>query len=394
MLAAVAQVKLQFLALLLFAFALPAQAHSVDEYLDATTMAVASDHVTLKVNLTPGVNVAARVLAGIDANGDGALSPAEQAAYVAAVQGDMNLTLDGQLLDLRPGPAAFPSVEAVSKGVGDIAMSFTADVREADGPHRLDLVNRHQSGLAVYLVNALQPDDPRVQILSQDRNFNQSSYTLNFQVGAPAAAAGASLAASDRWAVTGTYFWRGVRHILTGYDHLLFVAALVLAAASLWDLVKVVTAFTIAHSLTLALATFGLVHVSGRLVEPLIAASIVFVAVQNLVWPNAAHGRSRLAVAFGFGLVHGLGFASGLLELMHQMPKATTLLALLGFSLGIEAGNQLVLLPLFAAVRSAARLPREPAARQRLAKLIQRVGSGVIAAAGLVFLCLAVAGAA
>ena len=78
----------------------------------------------------------------------------------------------------------------------------------------------------------------------------------------------------------------------------------------------------------------------------MIAASIVFVAVQNLLRPRRSDGLSRLAAAFAFGLVHGLGFAGGLLQIMHAMDRATVLLAILGFSLGVELGNQLVLLPL------------------------------------------------
>ena len=122
-------------------------------------------------------------------------------------------------------------------------------------------------------------------------------------------------------AVVRTYIWHGARHILTGYDHLLFLGALVLAATTLWDLVAVVTAFTVAHSLTLTLAALQIVRLPERLVEPVIAASIVCVGLQNIFWPRQARGYTRLAVAFVFGLFHGLGFAGGLLDVMHQMPS-------------------------------------------------------------------------
>ena len=125
------------------------------------------------------------------------------------------------------------------------------------------------------------------------------------------------------------------------------MAALALGAASLWELFAVVTVFTVAHSLTLTLAVLGLVRIPPEVVEPLIAASIIFVAVQNLLGPGRARGATRLAATFAFGLVHGLGFAGGLLNVMHGMEQAAVALAIVGFSLGIEFGNQMVLLPLF-----------------------------------------------
>ena len=101
-------------------------------------------------------------------------------------------------------------------------------------------------------------------------------------------------------------------HILTGYDHLLFVSALVLAATGIWDLIKVVSAFTLAHTLTLTLSVFNIVTLSERIVEPMIAASIICVAVQNVFWPERSRGWTRLGIAFAFGLFHGLGFGRGL----------------------------------------------------------------------------------
>jgi hypothetical protein len=165
----------------------------------------------------------------------------------------------------------------------------------------------------------------------------------------------------------------------------LFLCALVLGAAGLWDLVKVVTAFTIAHSITLTLATLGYAHLPENIVEPLIAASIVFVAVQNVLWPKQASGNSRLAIAFFFGLFHGLGFAGGLLELMHAMPTSMIWLAILGFSLGVEAGNQLVLLPLYGILQL---MKRSSVIIKRPERLltIRRFASATIALAGLVYL--------
>jgi hydrogenase/urease accessory protein HupE len=188
--------------------------------------------------------------------------------------------------------------------------------------------------------------------------------------------------------VVKTYFFQGVKHILNGFDHLLFLCALVLGVASLWDLVKIVTAFTIAHSLTLTLATFGLVHLPSWIVEPLIAGSIVFVAVQNIIRPQDAGSKGRLAIAFFFGLFHGLGFAGGLLEVMHAMPVHTVVFALLGFSIGVEAGNQLVLLPLYGMLRGLKKIKTRQVSSGY--PLLIRTASALVAIAGIYYLVIAV----
>ncbi|HWE04419.1 MAG TPA: HupE/UreJ family protein [Tepidisphaeraceae bacterium] len=184
----------------------------------------------------------------------------------------------------------------------------------------------------------------------------------------------------------GEYFHHGVWHILTGYDHLLFVSALVLAATSLWDLIKVVSAFTLAHTITLTLAALNLVHVSERVSEPLISLSIVFIALQNVFWPADSKGWMRLAAAFFFGLFHGLGFAGGLIDTMHQMHSATVLLAILAFSVGVETGHQMIVLPLFAGLKIARATRATEAGRNRLSFIAQRFGSAAISLAGLWFL--------
>jgi hypothetical protein len=182
------------------------------------------------------------------------------------------------------------------------------------------------------------------------------------------------------------YVAHGVHHILGGYDHLLFISALVLAATTLWDLVKVVTAFTLAHTLTLTLAALNLVHLPEKLVEPLIAASIVFVAAQNVFWPHRSRGWLRLGAAFFFGLFHGLGFAGGLLDAMQGMRGAVVLLAIVSFSIGVELGHQFVVIPLFSAIKLARRTLADEAAKERLSLRVQRFGSAAISLAGLFYL--------
>jgi hydrogenase/urease accessory protein HupE len=125
----------------------------------------------------------------------------------------------------------------------------------------------------------------------------------------------------------------GIEHIVTGYDHLVFLLALLLAGGSLRSNTKIITSFTVAHSLTLALATFGRVNIPPAIVEPIIAASIVFVGVENLFGRRLT---SRWLVTFVFGLVHGLGFASILREMGIGGLGARVAIPLLSFNLGVE----------------------------------------------------------
>ena len=105
----------------------------------------------------------------------------------------------------------------------------------------------------------------------------------------------------------------GIEHILTGYDHLLFLLSLLIVTRSFWPAFKIITYFTIAHSITLALAGLNIIDIPGNIVEPLIAATIVYVAVENILRDGKPKGRQWLT--FFFGLVHGFGFAAVLREM-------------------------------------------------------------------------------
>jgi len=190
---------------------------------------------------------------------------------------------------------------------------------------------------------------------------------------------------SQFWRITGEHLWHGIMHILTGYDHLLFVCALVIATRSFWEMARVIVAFTLAHSLTLALCVFGIFRLPAYVVEPVIAVSIIFVSLENILRPERTHSRARLLVAFGFGLMHGLGFAGGLLDVMSGLPAAGIWLALAGFSLGVEIGHQLVVLPLFALLK----LGRLRMPEQSLGTAI-RYGSAAISCGGAYYLIVAV----
>jgi hydrogenase/urease accessory protein HupE len=144
----------------------------------------------------------------------------------------------------------------------------------------------------------------------------------------------------DGWQVIADYFVLGVEHILGGIDHLLFVLCLLLIVKGNWLLVKTITAFTVAHSITLAMATLGFVKVPQAPIEAMIALSILFLAVELV---KQQEGESDIAirapwiVAFIFGLLHGFGFAGALAEV--GLPQADIPLALLMFNVGVEAGQ-------------------------------------------------------
>jgi hypothetical protein len=151
----------------------------------------------------------------------------------------------------------------------------------------------------------------------------------------------------------------GVGHILTGYDHLVFLAGLILAARRAKELVFALTAFTVAHSVSLALVVFGGLHAPASIVEPLIAASIAWIGVENARGRGAQSrtatcqeqqekgrrggvghkDRVRTLVVFGFGLIHGLGFAAALMELGFGSSPGDIALALVSFNAGVEAGQ-------------------------------------------------------
>lgn len=130
----------------------------------------------------------------------------------------------------------------------------------------------------------------------------------------------------------------GIEHIVTGYDHLLFLAGLLIACRSFRTMTIIITCFTIAHSITLALAALDIATIPPRIVEPLIAASIVFVGVENLL-RRGEEPRGRWALTFAFGLVHGFGFASALRQIGLGKNGSSLLAPLFSFNLGVELGQ-------------------------------------------------------
>jgi hypothetical protein len=333
-------------------------AHRLDEYLQATIITVEKDRIQASMRLIPGVAVAPVVLASIDANGDGVISEAEQQTYAERVLRDLSITVDGESVRPTLVSEKFPPIEQMKEGLGEIQIEFTVDLPPGEPERRIVFESHHQNERSAYLVNCLVPNDPNIRILTQTRNETQSFYQLDY-----AQSGGSSRFAS--WKVWSTVrgwmgavgfacvFRLGMRHIAEGTDHLLFLLALLLPAPlmvigsrwagfagvrqSLLRILKVVTAFTVGHSITLALAALGFVPVPSRPIEVLIAVSI-FVSAAHALRPLFP-GREAAIAAF-FGLIHGLAFATTLAEL--GLGRWARVAGILGFNLGIETMQLIV----------------------------------------------------
>jgi hypothetical protein len=333
-----------------------ASAHRLDEYLQATIISVDKDHIQASMRMIPGVAVSSSVIASIDSNGDGIISGAEQRAYAERVLGDLSLTLDGKSVKPKLVSVDFPQVELMKEGLGEIHIEFTADLPPGGRNRRLILQNNHQSRNAAYLVNCLVPRDPDIRIVAQNRNERQSFYQLDYEQaggssGSPLRQWWTNLRGSISALGFASIFRLGMRHIAEGTDHLLFLLVLLLPAplivvgsrwaesadmrSSVLRILKIVTAFTVGHSITLALAAFGIVRVPSRPIEVLIAISILVSAIHALrpIFPG------KEAAAF-FGLIHGLAFAATLGEL--GLDRWERVAGILAFNLGIESMQMIV----------------------------------------------------
>ena len=285
---------------------------------------------------------------------DAAALDAHARAVAGLVRARVQLDADGVVLPLETWSPPEPLVERQSLRLRASAalprvpgrMRVTADMFPYDPQHRT-FVNVYEGGAI-----AAQA------ILDRHRT------TFDYFTGSP----------QGRWAVLRKFVPAGVHHILIGPDHLLFLIGLLLLGGSLKQLLLVVTAFTIAHSITLALAALRVVIPPAHAIEPAIALSVVYVGVDNLL--VGAGGRdTRTWVAFAFGLIHGFGFANVLRDM--DLPSRALGWTLFGFNAGVEVGQLIVVLIVASAlawIRS-----RSPIAGRRLAF----GGSIVVAMAGV-----------
>ncbi len=197
-----------------------------------------------------------------------------------------------------------------------LALQMTSTLPDVLGPGHLHLVNLRMNG--------------RVQEQILDNRNRTAFFTQT---------------SGTRWQTLGRFAWLGIQHIATGYDHLAFLLGLLIATGSLRSLIKTITSFTVAHSITLGLATFNIVVLPSRFTESMIALSILYVAVENLV---RRRNIDRWKITFLFGLVHGFGFSNVLREM--QLPRADLALSLFSFNLGVEIGQLIFVVLLFPAI--------------------------------------------
>ena len=282
----------------------------------------------LEATLTLAVKDAAQ-LTELDENRDGTVTPVEFARsrrqLEAAVAKEVVIAADGKVakdksissrLDennnvdvcLDFGATAFSSLEIQSKLIASLPLG-----------HReyLQIVNSTGQTLFERLLSATT-DRATMQVPHTDANTVALEAVRSFA----------------------NFLSLGVKHILTGYDHLLFLFGLLLVARGFFSSLGIITSFTIAHSITLAVATLQLAQIPSRIVEPLIAASIVFVGIENLLRGDIR--TARRMVPFGFGLIHGFGFASALREAGIGSGTGGILLPLFSFNLGVELGQIMV----------------------------------------------------
>ncbi|QSB00295.1 HupE/UreJ family protein [Methylomonas sp. EFPC1] len=188
---------------------------------------------------------------------------------------------------------------------------------------------------------ALLPDGHQQYLTVRDVNGKALSEKMlgkhDDQISLPIANAADAESPQAPFAAFGDFFKLGIEHILTGYDHLLFLFALLAVTHSFWPALKIITFFTVAHSITLACAGLNLIELPSSFVEPFIAATIVYVGVENII--RGDHPKGRHWLTFGFGLIHGFGFAGVLQEMDISSGDTGILLPLLSFNLGIETGQ-------------------------------------------------------
>jgi hypothetical protein len=182
-----------------------AGAHRVDEYLQATRLSVDVERVDLEIVLTPGIALASEVFTSIDTNRDGEISGAEGEAYARQMLRSVVLTVDGRTVPIALVETRYPQFRDMSLGVGTIRLRATAKVPAAGaGHHRISFLNTHRSERSVYLVNALVPANPLIQLAEQQRDRAQHRLTLDYTVAADAPSARtfallAGLVLAGRW---------------------------------------------------------------------------------------------------------------------------------------------------------------------------------------------------
>jgi hydrogenase/urease accessory protein HupE len=258
----------------------------------------------------------------LDGNGDRTLGDDEFAAakdrLISLGESSMSLESDGRMLSLKA------PVEVRRDDVTGLRFNLVFEFPPTTVlTLHSEIISELQRGHR-QIVTIRNPDTSTLgeAVLERDKP------TLDVPL---ADSAGTKLASPAR-----AYFLLGIEHIVAGWDHLAFLFGLLAVGGKLRDAVKIITSFTVAHSLTLALATFHWINIPSSVVEPIIAASIIYVAFENIVRDNF---RKRWLLTFAFGLIHGCGFASVLRELGVGADGTGVARPLIFFNLGVEAGQ-------------------------------------------------------
>ncbi len=377
--------------------------------LPATAQAHNPDTSYLRIRLAPealetefvfDVVTLVKIVPTLDADGDHRLTRAELAAkapeIVAFLREYVPIELNGAVADWgQAAPVGWPPDVGDSIAEQDyhaakslIPFTFRKPLEQMPEDVWLEFRFFHRVGSQHSVISAIsQPGRDEEVIFREfepdyfyDTGFHAPTPDPTASATSPAAAAPADeanthrrTAESSSWRTTRQFFVLGVEHIFLGYDHILFLLALIVVSR-LRDLVKIVTSFTVAHTITLILATLEVVQVNRDWVEIAIAATIVYTAVENFwIRPGDAAGSRRWMLTFAFGLIHGFGFAGVLREL--GLPSTGLVRALLSFNVGVEAGQLAIVGALY--------LPVMAMRKWRHGLTAQRVLSAGIALCGL-----------
>ncbi len=313
----------------------PLQAH--DPFQSWATAHVASDGVRIEITLSP-YNAEMMLENGASLP---PITPENFTTFQTRLKG-----LGGKLYEITAGGVVLPvrTTEVTLTEESDInfRMEFPAI---GSGPARFRAVFLDQ--MTDEYISTLFVEDANGKSLGWDE-LNKERPNLDVIIPAD----GETAKPPSSGSLFMKFLQMGVRHILTGYDHLLFLCGLLVACRRFRTMAVIITCFTLAHSITLGLAALDVIVLSPRIVEPMIAASIVFVGVENLVRRDEPKGRWLLT--FGFGLIHGFGFAGALKEVGLGSGGLSLLVPLFSFNLGVEAGQLsvvAVVLPLLLKLR-------------------------------------------
>ena len=169
--------------MLVLAAASTARAHRLDEYLQASRLAIDPDRVSIELDLTPGIAIAGVVIRDIDADASGSIDPAEARAYSQRALRAISLGIDGAPLDLQVIDRVYPSIDAMKAGQGTIRLRLAATLpRLASGAHRLQYRNTHRTDIAVYLANAMMPMTDRIAVHAQQRDVDQREIVIEYEL--------------------------------------------------------------------------------------------------------------------------------------------------------------------------------------------------------------------